>query len=91
MGGDQSLDHFFCHLFSVGSSVDNIAMTDNKPAWSDHCEGCFACLQWSPQEAIQAGRFTLTMKRYHHPEVKIADMIRVKRKKPFDEKTNGRS
>jgi ferredoxin len=24
--------------------VDNIAMIDNKPAWLDHCEGCFACL-----------------------------------------------
>jgi hypothetical protein len=26
------------------------------------------------------------MKRYHHPQVKIADMIQGKKKKPYDEK-----
>jgi len=61
--------------------ADNISMIDNKPAWSNHCEGCFACLQWCPQEAIQAGCITTNMKRYHHPEVKIADMIQKKLKK----------
>lgn len=61
--------------------VDNITMIDNRPAWSDHCEGCFACLHWCPQEAIQAGRVTINMKRYHHPEAKITDMIQGKRKK----------
>ncbi|QQR71318.1 MAG: EFR1 family ferrodoxin [Methanolinea sp.] len=55
--------------------VGNIAMIDNKPVWSNHCEKCFACLHWCPREAIQAGRITINMKRYHHPEVKLADMI----------------
>jgi ferredoxin/flavodoxin len=61
--------------------VDNITMIDNKPAWSNHCEGCFACLHWCPQEAIQAGCIMITMKRYHHPEAKLADMIQSKKKK----------
>jgi ferredoxin len=61
--------------------ADNIAMIDNKPVWSNHCEMCFACLQWCPQEAIQTGNVTTCMKRYHHPKVKIADMIPGKREK----------
>lgn len=65
--------------------VDNIAMIHTRPVWSDHCEKCFACLHWCPQEAIQAGRITINMKRYHHPEVKIADMIRARGKKPTEQ------
>jgi ferredoxin/flavodoxin len=64
--------------------VDNITLIDNRPVWSDHCEKCFGCLHWCPQEAIQAGRITITMKRYHHPEVKIADMIRARGKRPTE-------
>lgn len=56
--------------------VKNIAMIDDRPSWSDHCEGCFACVHWCPQAAVQIGSLTRNMPRYHHPEVKIADMIR---------------
>jgi ferredoxin/flavodoxin len=70
-----------CGICQKICPVDNIAMIGSKPVWSDHCEGCFACLQWCPQEAIQAGSITINMKRYHHPEVKITDMIQGKRKK----------
>jgi len=44
--------------------------------WQHHCEKCFACLQWCPQEAIQFGSKTSGRKRYHHPDVKLADMVR---------------
>jgi ferredoxin len=56
--------------------VDNIAMKNNRPSWLDHCELCFACIQWCPQEAIRTGSVTIGMQRYHHPDVKITDMIR---------------
>jgi ferredoxin len=58
--------------------VDNIEMIDNRPSWSNHCASCFACLQWCPKESIQAGSITVNMKRYHHPNVKISDIMKQK-------------
>jgi len=53
----------------------NIEMIDGRPVWQHHCEQCFACLQWCPKEAIQFGSRTSHGKRYHHPDVKLSDMI----------------
>ena len=58
--------------------MDNIEIIDNRPSWSDHCVMCFACLQWCPKESIQAGSITINMKRYHHPDVKISDIMKQK-------------
>ena len=48
-----------------------------EPSWQGRCEQCFACLQWCPQEAIQFGSATAGRKRYHHPDVSVADMVRL--------------
>lgn len=58
--------------------VNNIEIVDNKPKWFDHCALCFACLQWCPKEAINAGSVTEGMPRYHHPDIKISDIIKQK-------------
>jgi ferredoxin len=55
--------------------VRNISITDGKPIWQHHCEQCFACLQWCPEEAIQCGKNTIGKKRYRHPEIKLQDML----------------
>jgi ferredoxin len=55
--------------------VNNIKLVDCKPSWNNHCEQCFACLHWCPGEAIQFGGNTADSKRYHHPDVNLADMI----------------
>jgi ferredoxin len=55
--------------------VENITVQADKPVWLHHCEQCLACIQWCPQEAIQFGKKTPTYERYHHPEVKVKDMI----------------
>jgi ferredoxin/flavodoxin len=55
--------------------VYNIEMVNGRPAWQQRCEQCFACLQWCPQEAIQFGAKTMGEKRYHHPDVTVADMM----------------
>jgi Pyruvate/2-oxoacid:ferredoxin oxidoreductase delta subunit/flavodoxin len=65
-----------CGMCSRICPVSNIKMAGDKPAWQHHCEQCFACLQWCPQEAIQFGGNTANGKRYHHPDVKISDMLR---------------
>lgn len=56
-------------------SQNNIQIVDNKPLWSDHCINCFACLNWCPNGAINPGDADLSIKNYHHPQVKISDMI----------------
>ena len=58
--------------------VNNIEVVSSKPIWSDHCAGCFACFHWCPKEAISLGGFNMNIKAYHHPDVKISDMIRGK-------------
>lgn len=55
--------------------IDNIQMKNKQPIWGKHCEQCMACIQWCPAQAIQYGNKTEKRKRYHNPEVKIADMI----------------
>lgn len=53
----------------------NIEMMDGKPRWSGRCEQCLACLQWCPEKALQLGRKTARYERYHHPEIRLSDMI----------------
>jgi ferredoxin len=53
----------------------NIKMDVNGPVWMHRCEQCFACLQWCPKAAIQFGSGTAGQRRYHHPEVSLADML----------------
>ena len=55
--------------------VHNISMDNDRPAWQHHCEQCFACLHWCPEEAIQHGKNTQNKKRYRHPEIKLQDML----------------
>jgi len=56
--------------------VNNIRMVDNKPSWGKHCSGCLACLHWCPKNAIQLGKSNINIRSYHHPEVKLEDMVR---------------
>jgi ferredoxin len=55
--------------------VGNITMNDSTPEWKHHCEQCFACLHWCPQKAIQYGKRTSGRTRYHHPDIKMPEMI----------------
>ncbi len=64
-----------CAMCAKVCPVDNISMKNDRPEWLHHCEQCLACIQWCPQEAIQFGKKTPAYERYHHPEVKLKDMI----------------
>jgi formate hydrogenlyase subunit 6/NADH:ubiquinone oxidoreductase subunit I len=55
--------------------VQNIKIIENKPVWQHHCEMCLACDEWCPQKAIHHW-CKFEGKDYHHPDVKIADMLR---------------
>jgi flavodoxin/Pyruvate/2-oxoacid:ferredoxin oxidoreductase delta subunit len=67
-----------CGVCAKVCLMNNISIVNDKPSWADNCLICFACLQWCPKEAIQLGTVTVKQKRYHHPEVKITDIIKQK-------------
>ncbi len=54
--------------------VDNIEILDGRPVWQHHCETCYACYGWCPQEAVY-GEIVKYNERYHHPDVVLADML----------------
>lgn len=54
--------------------IGNIRIGPGGPEWRHTCEQCFACLHWCPRGAIEFGAGTVGRKRYHHPEITLADM-----------------
>ena len=56
--------------------VGNIRLKNKRPVWKHHCEQCLACIQWCPREAIQYGKSSAKRRRYHHPEIRLADMLK---------------
>jgi len=56
--------------------VGNIDVLEGeKPAWSKHCEQCYACFHWCPVMAIQSSKKTPGTRRYHHPETSMKDLM----------------
>lgn len=53
----------------------NVTLVDGKPKWGGRCEQCLACIQWCPKDAIQYGKKTELYARYHHPSVRVADIM----------------
>ncbi len=64
-----------CGICQKVCPANNITMTDQKPTWNHRCQLCYACLQWCPQESIQAGKKTVGIKRYHHPTINVKEII----------------
>lgn len=63
-----------CGICTRVCPVENIKMVNNKPEWQHRCETCYACYVFCPNDAIQ-GEIVAYNKKYHHPEVKVIDMI----------------
>ncbi len=64
-----------CGVCSRVCPAKNIELKDGKPVWQHRCYQCMACIQWCPVQAIQYGGGTAKRKRYHHPDVKLADFL----------------
>lgn len=67
-----------CGICEKVCPVGNIKLSqeDTKPVWGNACEQCVSCIQWCPEKAIEYGDETANRKRYHHPQVKAADIFR---------------
>ncbi len=63
-----------CTTCSKVCPVNNVTMTNERPAWGDYCLSCFACIQWCPRQAIQLGTGQIRVAPYHHPEIKYSDL-----------------
>ncbi|MFX1567585.1 MAG: EFR1 family ferrodoxin [Promethearchaeota archaeon] len=57
--------------------VNNIKLVNSRPVWQNHCENCFACFTWCPNNSIY-GKVVEYAVHYHHPHVKLSDMILIK-------------
>lgn len=64
-----------CGICEKVCPAKNILISNGKPEWLHKCEQCLACIQWCPQKAIQYGKKTPGYERYHHPEVKLSEII----------------
>jgi ferredoxin len=64
-----------CGICARVCPVGNIELVDGRPVWQHRCEKCLACIQWCTKEAIQFKDITLKRRRYHHPDVKLSDVL----------------
>jgi len=53
----------------------NIHLQDGHPTFTHNCEHCLACIHWCPNKAINYKNNTQTKRRYHHPEVKVEELV----------------
>lgn len=64
-----------CGICGKICPTGNIQVVDTQVKWGDHCAYCQACFHLCPQEAVQLNKKTEKVPRYHHPEIKIKDMV----------------
>jgi ferredoxin/flavodoxin len=64
-----------CGTCSKVCPANNIKMNEGAPQWQNKCEQCVACMQWCPQKSIQYKKVTVNRGRYHHPDIKVKDLI----------------
>jgi ferredoxin len=52
-----------------------ITMENGRPVFSAGCEQCQACLNWCPRQSISFLRLKPGTKRYHHPGIKVEELM----------------
>lgn len=48
--------------------VENVKVTEDRPAWGKNCTSCLACYHICPKQAIEYGKRTKGKGQYFHPE-----------------------
>jgi ferredoxin len=69
-----------CKICANVCPVGNIKLVNDKPTWRNRCEQCMACVQWCKDEAIEMGKKSKGVKRYHNPNVKRKQIIAQKKR-----------
>jgi ferredoxin/flavodoxin len=65
-----------CGICAQVCPVSNIKIVDGKPVWLHHCETCYGCYGWCPNNAI-CGEIVSYNDWYHNPEVQLSEMLKV--------------
>ena len=66
-----------CGICARVCPVNNIKIIDERPNWQHQCETCLACYVWCPNDAIYGDAVDYA-NRYHHPNVRISEMLNAK-------------
>jgi ferredoxin len=64
-----------CGTCSMICPTRNITVSEGGVSFGSDCTQCYACIHWCPQAAIEIGGRTAGKKRYHHPDIMLADML----------------
>lgn len=71
-----------CGICEKLCPVGNIQLKGSGIKVHDHCETSLACMHWCPQVAIGFGKRKVRKdQQYHHPEVKLSDLVLEKKYK----------
>ena len=68
-----------CGICEQVCPVNNIKIIEGKPEWQHKCQQCLACINFCPEKSIQIGTSTVKTGRYHHPEIKLKQIINQKK------------
>lgn len=71
-----------CGVCAKVCLAEKVKMIDHRPVWQEavKCHGCFACLNYCPEESIQVRSkwylksYTDQNGRYHHPQIRARDI-----------------
>lgn len=64
-----------CEICARVCPVDNIEITDKKPAFSHNCQRCMACIQLCPESAFLINKKPMNKKKYIHPDISLKDLV----------------
>jgi ferredoxin len=64
-----------CGICEKLCKVGNIKVSEEQVTFGDNCQQCMACVQWCPDRAIAHPNIPKNRKRYHHPDIKLEDML----------------
>lgn len=65
-----------CGICTKVCPNSNISLVDKKAHIGSHCTQCLACVHFCPHQAMEIRHKTTKKEnQYHHPEVKLKDMI----------------
>ena len=65
-----------CGICTKVCPQENIIIQEKKALIGDKCTQCLACVHFCPQQAMEIRHKTMPKEwQYHHPEVKLKDML----------------
>jgi ferredoxin len=65
-----------CGICAKICPVGNVKQVDKKVTWGNNCTHCLACFHWCPQGAIEIGKKSADIARYHHPDITVKDITK---------------